>query len=70
MGASAHFVGQGGRRLGLTVDLAEYADIAELRRTLADRVVGHARQAIDDPDLPVDMELRPGKARSVRRNVR
>jgi hypothetical protein len=28
---------------------------------LEDRVVAHARQAIDDPDLPVDVELRPGR---------
>ena len=28
------------------------------------RVVGHARQALDDPALPVDIELRPGRARS------
>jgi DNA-binding GntR family transcriptional regulator len=60
---------RGGRRLVLSVDLAEYADIAEIRQTLEDRVVGHARQSIDDPDLPVDIELRPGKTRSARRGL-
>jgi hypothetical protein len=68
-GASAHLLDRGGGRLVLAVDLAEYADIAEIRQTLEDRVVAHARQAIDDPDLPVDIELRPGKARSAHRNV-
>jgi hypothetical protein len=69
VGASAHLLDRGGRRLTLTVDLAEYADIAEIRQTLEDRVLGHARQAIDDPNLPADIELRPGKARSARRSV-
>ena len=68
-GASAHLLDRGGRRLTLSVDLAQYADIAEIRHTLEDRVVAHARQAIDDPELPVDIELRPGKARSARRSV-
>lgn len=70
VGASARLIDRGGRRLVLAVDLAEYADIAALRHTLEDRVVGHTRQAVDDPDLPVDIELRPGKARSARRDVR
>jgi hypothetical protein len=69
VGASAHLLDRAGRRLTLSVDLAEYADIAEIRQTLEDRVVGHARQAIDDPELPVDIELRPGKARSAGRSV-
>jgi hypothetical protein len=67
--ASAHVLDRGGRRLVLSVDLAEYADIAEIRQTLEDRVVGHARQSIDDLDLPVDIELRPGKTRSARRGL-
>jgi hypothetical protein len=68
-GASAHLLDRGGRRLTLAVDLAEYADIAEVRQILEDRVVAHARQAIDDPELPVDIELRPGKARSASRSL-
>ncbi len=68
-GASAHMLDRRGQRLTLAVDLTEYADIAELRHVLEDRVVGHARRAIDDPDLPVDIELRPGKARSAGRGV-
>lgn len=68
-GASARLLDRGGRRLGLAVDLTEYADIAELRDTLEGRVVAHARQAIDDPDLPVDIELRPGKTRKAGRSL-
>lgn len=68
-GASASVIDRGGRRLTVTVDLDEYADIPAIRRTLEERVVGHARQAIDDPDLPVDIELRPGKARARSHNV-
>ena len=70
VGASAHLLDRRGRRLTLTVDLAEYADIAEIRQTLEDRVVPHARQAVDDPAMPVDVELRPGTARSATRSVR
>ena len=69
-GASASVIDRKGRRLTLTVDLTEYADIPEIRRTLEDRIVAHARQAIDDPGLPVDIELRPGKARQNSHNVR
>jgi hypothetical protein len=68
-GASAHLLDRRGQRLTLAVDLTDYADIAEIRHLLEDRVVGHARQAIDDPDLPVDIELRPGRTRSAGRGV-
>ncbi len=68
-GASATVIDRRGRRVDLTVDLTEYADIGEIRRTLEERVVVHARQAVDDPDLPIDIELRPGKARSGGRAV-
>jgi hypothetical protein len=68
-GASAHLLDRRGQRLTLAVDLADYADIAEIRQTLEDRIVGHARQAIDDPDLPVDIELRPSKTRSAGRGI-
>jgi hypothetical protein len=70
VGASAQLRDRRGRRLSLTVDLAEYADIAEVRHSLEDRVVAHARQAVDDPALPVDVELRPGTTRSAARSVR
>jgi hypothetical protein len=69
-GASASLLERRGRRLTLAVDLAEYADIAEVRQTIEDRVVAHARQALDDPDLLVDVELRPGRTRSAGHGVR
>jgi hypothetical protein len=70
VGASAHLRERRGRRLLLDVDLAEYADIAEVRQSVEDRVVAHARQAVDDPDLPVDVELRPSASRSGGRGLR
>lgn len=69
-GASAQLRDQRGRRLALAVDLADHADIAEVRRILEERVVSHARQAVDDPELPVDIQLRPGRARTTGRSVR
>ena len=69
-GASARLLDRGGRRLSLAVDLTDYADIAEVRRTVEDRVVAHARQAVDDPELPVDVELRPSASRSAGRGIR
>jgi len=70
VGASAHVRDRHGRRLVLSVDLAEYADLAEVRQSVEDRVVAHARQAVDDPDLPVDVELRPSASRSAGRGLR
>ena len=69
-GASAHLRDVRGRRLSLTVELADYADIADLRNRLEGELVGRARQATDDPMLPVDIELRPGRARSGGRGLR
>ncbi|WP_245820825.1 alkaline shock response membrane anchor protein AmaP [Geodermatophilus pulveris] len=61
LGASARLVEDRVRTLRVAVELADHADVAEVRRVLEDRVVAHARQAVDDPDLPVDVELRPGR---------
>lgn len=69
-GASASLRDQRGRRLNLVVDLADYADIAEVRQVLEDRVVAHARQAVDDLELPLDIELRPGSTRTGSRGIR
>jgi hypothetical protein len=60
-GASAHLRSEPSRRLVLAVDLADYADIADVRRRLEQDTVSHVRQAIDDPGFPVDIELRPGQ---------
>lgn len=66
---SAHFRGSGTQRLSLTVDLAEYADIAEVRRTIETQTVLHVRQALDDPTLPVEVQLRPGSSRTPQRSL-
>lgn len=65
--ASAQVRGERRHRLTLTVDLTEHADLAEVRRALEEQTVAHARQALDDPSLPVDIELRPDRGRSTGR---
>lgn len=67
--ASAQLRGEQGHRLDLAVDLTDYADIADVRNQLQERLVPHVRQALDDPELPVAIELRPdrtGRGRSLR----
>jgi hypothetical protein len=44
-GASASLIERRGQRPALAVDLAQYADIAEVRQAIEDRVFAHARQA-------------------------
>lgn len=68
--ASAHLREARGRRLSLAVDLTDYADIVQVRHSLEDEIVDHARQAVGDPDLPVDIELRPGTSRAGGRGLR
>jgi hypothetical protein len=69
-GASAQIRDRHGKRLLLAVSLSDRADIGELRRTLEGNVVTHARQAIEDPALPVDIEFRRGRNRSNDRGLR
>jgi hypothetical protein len=59
-----------GKKLVLAVDLAEFADIAAVRDGLEGTVVAHARQVVDDATLPVEIELRQGRARSGDRGLR
>lgn len=68
--ASAHLRGQTRHRLHLAMDLSDYADIAAVRNQVQDTLVPHLRQALGDPDLPVQVELRPGAARSAGRGLR
>lgn len=69
-GASANLRDRRGKRLHLAVELTDYADIPDVRRALEDRVVVHARQAIDAPDLPVQVELRQGARGNGERGLR
>ena len=55
-----------GRRLTLLVDHAEYAEITAVRDGLEHAVAAHARQALEDPQLPLDITLRPGRRGSGR----
>jgi hypothetical protein len=56
-------------RLALTVDMTDTTDIGGLRTHIEDHVVAHLRQAVADPDLPVDIELRPDVRRTPARTV-
>jgi hypothetical protein len=55
--------------LDLTVGLTNTPDIDKLRAQLEDDVVAHVRQAVDDPDFPVEIELRPDVRRTPSRTV-
>ena len=66
--ASARMAGHDAHRLELTVTLSSDADIPRVRRELEDRTVAHVRQALDDPSLPVQLELRPS-AHAVNRSL-
>ena len=57
--ASASLRSQPTRRLDLTVDLAAFADLGEVRRRLEQQTVARTRQVIDQPNLPIRIELRP-----------
>ncbi|SDB84756.1 hypothetical protein SAMN05216410_0416 [Sanguibacter gelidistatuariae] len=59
--ASGRLRDRGGPRFDLVVDLTRRADVAEIRSQLETQVVPHLRQALDDPGLPVVIQLRPGQ---------
>ena len=58
-GASANLRSQPTRRLDLTVNLAAFADLGEVRRRLEQQTAARTRQVIDQPNLPIRIELRP-----------
>jgi hypothetical protein len=58
-GASASLRSQPTRRLDLTVDLAAFADLGEVRRQLEQQTANRTRQLIDQPNLPIWIEVRP-----------
>ena len=62
--ASAYLSGDPRNKLNLTVDLTDRADIAQVSQQLNEKTVSRARQAAADPELPVDVKLRLGRARS------
>jgi len=68
--ASARILDRPRRRLSLTVGMTDTADIDRLRTALEDDVVAHVREAVDDPALPVEIELRPDVRHTPARTVR
>ena len=62
--AAAHLRGHGDPQVDLVVELTRRADVALVRQRLETEVVPRLRQALDDPDLPVAIQLRPGKKSS------
>jgi hypothetical protein len=58
-GASAHLLGtRGAPTLLIHATLDGRGDPAEVRRRIETDAIAHARQALDEPDLPVRLELR------------
>ena len=68
-GASANVHEHGGQHVFLRVDLADSANIAEVRTRLEDEVVAHLREGVGDPGFPVTIQLRPAASTTQRRPV-
>lgn len=68
--AAVHLRGRDSHRADITVELADYADIAEIRSHLEESTVRHLRQVTDDDDLPVAIELRLSGGRGSARGTR
>ncbi|MGB8381347.1 MAG: hypothetical protein WCG47_08870 [Dermatophilaceae bacterium] len=67
--ASASLQGSARPRLHVVVDLTHRADIAQVRDALETGVVDDARNALGQPQLPVELELRLARARSAGRDL-
>ncbi len=67
--ASARVAGHDVQRVELTVTTTEEADMSAVRRGLEDQTVSRLRAALDPPDLPVQIEIRPGAQRAGSRTV-
>lgn len=67
--AAARMYDQPRRRIALIVGITDTADLDRLRTQLENQTVPHTRQAIADPTLPMDIELRPDVRRTPARTV-
>lgn len=67
--ASANVHDHRGQHMFLRVELADSADIGDVRSRLEDEVVAHLREGVGDPRFPVTIELRPGASRTPQRSV-
>ena len=68
-GASANVHENRGPHVFLRVDLADSANIAEVRIRLEDEVVTHLREGVSDPHFPVTIQLRPAASTTQRHPV-
>lgn len=68
-GASARLHDRPHLGLALVVDITDTVDIDKLRTHLEDVVVAHVRDVVDEPDFPVNIELRPDLKRTPARTV-
>jgi hypothetical protein len=68
-GVSASVRDHHGQHVFLRVELADSADIGEVRTRLEDDVVAHLREGVGDPRFPVTIELRPGGSKTRQRSV-
>lgn len=68
-GASANVHEHRGQHVFLRVELADSANIAEVRTRLEDEVVAHLREGVGDPRFPVTIQLRPATSRTQQRSV-
>jgi len=62
--ASARLHDRRQQELSLRVELASSADIDVVRGRLEHQVVAHLREAVSDPNFPVNIELRPAASRT------
>jgi hypothetical protein len=67
--ASASLQGSSPHRLHLLVDLTDRADLAAVRDALQTGVVNDARTALGEAQLPVDLQLRLGRAHTTSRDL-
>ncbi|MFN7151669.1 MAG: alkaline shock response membrane anchor protein AmaP [Microthrixaceae bacterium] len=68
-GVSANVRARHGEHAFLRVELADSADLGEVRGRLEDEVVAHLREGVDNPLFPVSIELRPAASKIPRRSV-
>ena len=67
--ATANVYRRRGQEVFLRVELADSADLGEVRSCLEGEVVTHLRSAVGDTQMPITIELRPGASKTPQRSV-
>ena len=67
--AAANVYKRRGQEVFLRVELADSADLGEVRSRLEGEVVTHLRSAVGDTQMPITIELRPGASKTPQRSV-